>query len=302
MNLRRRAGKVLRSLRGRDLPLHAAAVTFYGGIAVVPVALLTLRLAGLFAGAGRIRRLTAPVVDALPDTLGADRAAAVLIDAGLRMSPMLALIALVPATLYGEGLRRAFISLADPEESSAGWRGRLLILPLLAAGPVLLLGVLLVLPGAARLLRDGGWSSVGAVIISFLTTWVALSVMVVWVYRVVGPSRPGGLATVLVGSFTAANVAGFAHGFILFWSLPIDLGTPFGGLDIVGAVVAVALWLYMLHLIVLLGYAVLRFGVGPDGSGAPRVGAPHDGGATKVDHVAASDGRDTAKWSTLRGS
>jgi uncharacterized BrkB/YihY/UPF0761 family membrane protein len=29
-----------RALRGRDLSLHAAAVTFYGGIAVAPVALL----------------------------------------------------------------------------------------------------------------------------------------------------------------------------------------------------------------------------------------------------------------------
>ena len=95
--------------RGRDLNLHAAAVTFYGGIAVVPVALLTIKVAGLIAGAGRVRRLAGPVIAAMPDRLGADRALAVLVDAGLHMSWVLTVTALVPATLYGEGLRRAFV-------------------------------------------------------------------------------------------------------------------------------------------------------------------------------------------------
>lgn len=252
---RRLAIAVVRSLRGRDIPLHAAAVTFYGGVAVVPVALLTVRLAGLLAGGHWVHRVTRPIVEAMPAALGADRATEVLVDAGLAMSPLLAFIALLPATWYGEGLRRAFVSLSDPDRPSSGWHGRVLILPLLAAGPVLLLGLLSVLPMAARMLRDGGWSSVGAVIVSFLAAWIAFSVVLVWVYRVVGPARPGWLATVLVGSFTAANISGFAHGFIVFWSLPLDLGVPFGGLDLVGAVVAVVLWLYVFHTLALLGYA-----------------------------------------------
>ena len=63
---RRFAAMPFRLLRGRDLALHAAAVTFYGGIAVVPVALLAIWLTGLVAGAARVRRLTAYTVDALP--------------------------------------------------------------------------------------------------------------------------------------------------------------------------------------------------------------------------------------------
>jgi len=130
-------GRVRAFLRGKDLALHAAAVTFYGGVAVVPAGLLAIRLAGLLAGAGWVRRVTAPVIAAMPAGLGADRAAAVLVDSGLRMSAVLTLTALVPATWYGEGLRRAFVSLAAPRSPAAGWRGRLLILPVLAAGPVL---------------------------------------------------------------------------------------------------------------------------------------------------------------------
>ena len=43
---------------------------------------------------------------------------------------------------------------------------------------------------------------------------------------------------------------------MLFAALPIDLGVPFGGFDAVGAGVAVLLWLYLFHVIVLLaGYS-----------------------------------------------
>ncbi|MDG6108946.1 YihY/virulence factor BrkB family protein [Dactylosporangium aurantiacum] len=248
---------VQRFFHGRDLNLHAAAVTFYGAVAVVPVALLTVKLAGLIAGADRIRELAGPVIEAMPDRLGADHATALLFDAGLRMSWPLTLTALFPATWYGEGLRRAFVSLAVPGTDGApvaGWRGRLLILPVLAVAPALLLGLLLVLTSAARRLQDGGWSGVGAVVASFLAAWLALSPAFVMVYRWCAPPTPAWAPTIVVGSFTAANVSGFAHGFVLFWSLPLDLGVPFGGLDAVGAVVAVLLWLYVLHLLTLIGY------------------------------------------------
>jgi membrane protein len=74
----------------------------------------------------------------------------------------------------------------------------------------------------------------------------------------VAPGRPRWGATILVGSFTAANLAGFLHGFVLFCSFPLALGTPFGGFTEVGGMVAVGLWLYLLHVIVLAGYAATR--------------------------------------------
>lgn len=248
----------LRPLQGRDLALHAAAVTFYGGIAVIPVALLAIWLTGLIAGAQRVRRLTSYTVQALPDAIGADRALGALIDAGLQLTPVLALASLLPATLYGEGLRRAFVSLRDPGEPLVGWRGRLLLLPLLGAAPALVLSMLMALPMASRLWLRGGWASVAGVVLSFLAAWLVLTPVVVWVYRAVAPGRQEWLATALVGSFTAANLSGFLHGAVLFCSLPIDLGVPFGGFTAIGGTVAVGLWLYLLHVIVLAGYAATR--------------------------------------------
>ncbi|WP_436527018.1 YhjD/YihY/BrkB family envelope integrity protein [Actinoplanes sp. HUAS TT8] len=250
------AAAVVRPLRGRDLALHAAAVTFYSGIAVVPVALLAVWLTGLVAGADRVRRLTGRTIAALPDEIGAPRALATLIDAGLHLTPLLALASLLPATLYGEGLRRAFVSIHKRGgESLVGWRGRVLWLPLLAAAPALLLALFLALPTTSALWIRGGWWSVLGVVLSFLAAWLVLTPVVIWVFRYVAPGRPPWLPTVLIGSFTAANLSGFLHGFVLFCSLPLNLGTPFGGFDAVGGTVAIGLWLYLFHTIVLVGFA-----------------------------------------------
>jgi membrane protein len=256
--MRGRLAAPFRLLRGRDVSLHAAAVTFYSGIAVVPVALLAIWITGLIAGADRVRRLTSHTIEALPDAIGAPRALSALIEAGLELTPLLALASLLPATLYGEGLRRAFVSLRDPGEQLVGWRGRLLWLPLMAAAPALLLAAFLALPVTSSLWVRGGWYAVGGVVLSFLACWLVLTPVVIWVYRYVAPGRPEWLATVLVGSFTAANLSGFLHGFVLFCSFPLDLGVPFGGFTEIGAMVAVGFWLYLFHVLILAGYAATR--------------------------------------------
>jgi membrane protein len=256
--LRRLLAAPFRLLKGRDLALYAAAVTFYAGIAVVPVALLAIWLTGLAGGADRVRRMTSHTIATLPDAIGAPRVLAALIEAGLHLTPLLALASLLPATLYGEGLRRAFVSLRNPGEPLVGWRGRILWLPILAAAPALLLATLMALPVASGLWARGGWYAFLGLVISFLVTWLVLTPVVIWVYRYVAPGRPERLATVLVGSFTAANLSGFLHGFVLFCSLPLRLGVPFGGFTGVGGMVAVGLWLYLFHVILLAGYAAAQ--------------------------------------------
>lgn len=255
---KRIGGAAFRPVRGRDLSLHAAAITFYGAIAVVPVALLAIWLTGLVAGGDRVRRLTSYAIDTLPADIGANRAVAALVAAGLGLTPLLALSSLLPASLYGEGLRRAFVSVAEPRAESGalvGWRGRLLLLPLLAPAPALLLSILVALPLTTRLVRQGGWVGALGVVLSFLGVWLVLTPVLMWVFRVVGPASPDWLATLGMGSFTAANLSGFLHGFVLFCSLPLNLGVPFGGFTPIGAGVAVLLWLYLFHVIVLAGYS-----------------------------------------------
>ena len=44
--------------------------------------------------------------------------------------------------------------------------------------------------------------------------------------------------------------------FLLFLSIPVDVGVPFGGLDVIGGVVAVGFWMFLLHMVLLVGWVV----------------------------------------------
>ena len=250
------ARDTVRGLRGHDLALYAAGVTFYAGIALVPAVLVTVWLTGQLVGQARVAALSRSLADALPSALGAPQVAETAVSAGLRLPLLVAAAALLPASFYGEGLRRAFVSLADEDDKLIGWRGRLLVLPLFVAAPVLLLAVLLVTPTLARLFAGGGVSVALGVVLAFLTDWVVLSVALTWVYRVVSPSRPSWLAAVWGAATTGSFLAGFIQGFVLFLAIPLDLGLPFAGFTVVGAAVAVGLWLFLLHVLVLVGYAL----------------------------------------------
>ena len=252
--LGRLLGETFRALRGHDIALHAAAVTFYAGIALVPAVLVAVWLAARLVGDARIRELGRSLSAALPGELGAPHVAAATIEAGLRLPPSVVVAVLLPATFYGEGLRRAFVSLTAAPDRLIGWRGRAAVLPLFVPAPVLLLAVLLVTPTLTRLFAAGGGSVLVAIVLAFLTDWVVLSVTLTWVYRVVSPTRPGWLASLWGGAVTGSFVAGFVQGFVLFLSLPLPLGAPFGGFTEVGAMVAVGLWLYLLHVLVLVGF------------------------------------------------
>ena len=258
MRLGRLLRETMRSLKGHDVALYAAGVTFYAGIALVPSVLVAIWLSAQLVGDDRMVELGRSLADALPDQLGAPHVAQATIAAGLRLPVAVALAVIIPATFYGEGLRRAFVSLTEVKDTLIGWRGRAAVLPLFLVAPALLLTVLLVTPTLARLFSDGGASVLLAIVLAFLTDWVVLSLTLTWVYRVVSPVRPGWLASLWGGFVTGSFVSGFLQGFVLFLSLPLKLGVPFGGFIGIGGTVAVGLWLYLLHVLVLVGYALTQ--------------------------------------------
>jgi membrane protein len=257
--LRGTASVVLAGIRhrltGRDLALIAAGLTFFAGIAVVPVLVLAFGLTSWLTSDATVRRLGARLAELLPPDLGAPAAVARLVDAGVTLSPPAALLTLVPISLYGEGLRRALLRFSGRRETLTGFRGRLAALPLLLLTPVLLYPLLLAVDVMADLARTGGAAATaGRVAIGFYSVLAALLIPVAWGFRVVagGRVRPAALAT---GAFlTAASVSGFLQGFVLFLALPVDLGAPFGGLVVVGGVVALGVWLFLLHHVVICGW------------------------------------------------
>lgn len=245
-------------MRSHDLLLYGAGVTFYAALAVVPTIFVATKLLSLALGRDRVLALAGHLAGALPGELGADQIAADLVRQGVGISWLGVLIAVLPASLYGEGLRRAYAALAGADDTLVGWRGRFAVLPLLAAAPVLLFAVLGITPLLSDLFNKGAGGVALGVYVALNVDWLVVSLPLAWSFRVVAPDPPSWRFALAGGFATGAFVSGFLQGFVLFLSLPLDLGAPFGGQTAVGGVCAVLLWLWVLHLVVLVGWVATR--------------------------------------------
>jgi membrane protein len=222
---------------------------------VVPVLVLALALTALLTSPDRVAELGTRLAELVPAPLGAPDAVDRLVEAGLELTLLGGLLAVLPMSFYGEGLRRALLRFSSRREGLTGWRGRLAALPVLLVTPLLLYPLLLTVPVMADLAETGGVGpTLGRIAIGFYGVMAALTLPLAWGFRVVGGGRVRWPALVIGALFTAACLSGFLQGFVLFLSIPLDLGAPFGGLDVVGGVVAIGLWLFALHVVVVVGW------------------------------------------------
>ncbi|GAA3502766.1 hypothetical protein GCM10019016_098750 [Streptomyces prasinosporus] len=247
-------------LHGKQVALVAAGISFFGMVSVVCTALVLLRLCAFAIGGDGVRQSVARIADALPHGHGVQTGLRTLAEAAVGLSwPALA-VALVPATVYGEGLRRGFLHLspvAAQDDTFTGWRGRLGLVPALVAAPLLMGTALYVGPALARPADAGGWHPALSAFVAFHLLWLLLSAEVLLVFRFVGVGVAGSRATVLASFVTGAFLCGFLCGFVVFLAVPVDWSVPFGGLVVPGATVALGLWLWLLHAVLLAGYQLM---------------------------------------------
>lgn len=223
---------------------------------MVPALLVAFSLTALLTSRQRVRELGDEVARLLPPELGAPGALRTLADAGTSLDLLGFVLALLPLSFYGEGLRRALLRFTPARDRLTGWRGRLLALPLVLAAPLLTYPLLLAASLMVRLSERG--STLGSVAVGYYSVLFVLTVPLLWGFGVVAAGRPDWRALVPGVLFTAACLSGFLQGFVLFLALPLALGAPFGGLTIVGAVVAISLWLFLLHLVVIGGWLLTQ--------------------------------------------
>jgi membrane protein len=244
-------------LRGHDLSLASAGAALYGALTVVPSVLVAVSLAQVVLGREALQRYGGALAGALPTAIGADQAAHGVIDAGIALGPLGVVLAVGMGTAYGEGISRALARFAPVEPGTAPRRllVRVATLPLLGLAPLLLAGLLLTAPWLASTADSSPAGVALASYVSLTLIWVLLWLPLTWTFRVVGPGRLEWRAAFAGAVVTAAFVSGFLQGFLLFCSLPIDLARPFGGLAGVGVACALLLWLWVLHAVVLVGYA-----------------------------------------------
>lgn len=255
--LRELAQDVVRSCRGHDLLLYSAGVTFYATIGIVPLLLLTLFLGGLLVGEQPVLMMASSLAEMLPSAFGAQEVAGRLVEAGVTMPPLAALAALLPGSLYGEGLVRAFDRLS--RSGNAGrrsLRGRLGSLVVVAISPVLLLAGLAAQSGLSQALGHSGVERAVSVYVAFLVGWLCVSVLLLYAYRGFAPERPGIRALLWGALSTGSFISGTSLGWVLFLAIEAPLGGVYGGSDMLAAAAVTALWLYLNHVIVLVGYVL----------------------------------------------
>ena len=257
--LRRLFGATRAGLAGRDLALASAGVSLYAALALVPSLLVAIAVGQVFLGRDGMARYGRQVAENMPEALGADEWTADLVAAGLSLSVVGVVLAVFMGTAYGEGLSRAlrrFAPVDERRDRPPAWWTRAATLPVLGMAPLLLAASFLTAPLFARLSQGNGWAGVvAASYLSLNVVWVVSWLPLTWVFRVVAPGRPAWLSAFVGAVVTGAFVSGFLQGFLLFLALPVDLGRPFGGLRLVGVVSGLLLWLWVLHLVVCVGYA-----------------------------------------------
>ncbi|GAC53566.1 YhjD/YihY/BrkB family envelope integrity protein [Gordonia amicalis] len=244
-----------------DLAVAAAALTYYAAIAVVPWVLLAIWSTTWIRGASSAESTWLGLDVLIPPDMGGRAVFDEAVVIGTGLSVLSALVLLFPASFYGEGLRRACLTFYPKRDRFTGWRSRLSILALFALVPTLAHIAVTVGGSITGLAPDGGgsggfWDLATRVVVGFVTVWLSLAVALTWVYWKVTPGRPSLAIAGVTALVTASFIAGFAQGFLLFLSLPIDVGIPYGGLRVIGGVVAVGLWLYVLHVLVIVGWAL----------------------------------------------
>ena len=242
-------------LQGRDLALIAAGLTFYAGIAVVPLLVLAFSLTARLTSPERVRDLGERLTELLPSELGAPDAvepagggrrrpgsaggpARAAADVAVRRGP-----APRPAALHPP--RGGDDRLAGPAGRTAAAADH--------AVPAV--------PAAAGRRRDGRprrrrrrRATTARVAVGFYSC------------RPRSPCRwPGGSASWAAGRcsggrWSAARCSprpaspASCRASCSSCPCPLDLGAPFGGLTVVGGVVAVGFWMWLLHLVVLSGW------------------------------------------------
>jgi membrane protein len=249
---------VKRDLRGRDVPLAAAGLTFYALLALIPLLLVALWLAALLLGGSEVRSLADHLGGVLGSRHGLDRGVRRLAAAGSTAPPTALITSLLVAALYGEGFSRAFgrfNATAPGVRRSA--RGRLAAVVLIAVSAILITGGLLLARWLSTALGSGNWWLLLGGYVAFLICWAGATLNVALCYRIFGGERfppHAWWAAAAAGSW----IAGSALGFLAVLSLPIALGPPFAGNAAIGVAALLAFWLYLCHIAVLVGYAAAR--------------------------------------------
>ena len=251
----RSAPATRRRLASQDLLLLGAGLTFYAAIAVIPMLLIAVFLAGTLLGHAQVHELTQTLADFAPAGLGFSVRLVELAQAAASLSPLAVVAALIPATSYGEGLLRAFDRLAEVRTSAKGLRGRLKTIALLSALPPLTMGAFGVVAVLPAVLGEGLGMQVLGGYLTFVAAWIGGTLLLAVTYRAFSPVPLSTGGWLWSSAGTGSFLAGMSLGWVLVLEVGVDVGQAYAGSEELGAGVLFAVYLLLVQLTCLVGYA-----------------------------------------------
>jgi membrane protein len=247
-----------RRARRQDLMLIAAGLTFYAGIAVVPLLLLGLYGAGLVLDPERVMTLVDRLAQYASAATGAAQFLRSLGESGPRLGLPSLLASVVTASTYGEGLLRAIDTLEGERRPTRTVMGRLRVLPYLGVFPlVTLLGLITVMVLPERL-GGGATGRALGIYLTFWVGWALATALLIVLYRLFA-ARTLRWAAIIWASLAAGSfLTGMSLGWVLVLRIGLTIGRAFGGSELVGHIVLLTVYLLFVQVIVLMGYLLAR--------------------------------------------
>ena len=207
-DVRRRLAKV-------DVLFSSAGLTFYAALGAVPLLLIGVKLAVALLGPHAVTDTADALARFLPGKLGVDRAIRALTSAGSTASWWAALAAVVPASLYSEGIVRSLERFSTvPERHSRTIRGRLFSGVLIT---VATMGIVVTVGALRPLLEHSFGSGTGprlmGIVLAFVAGWVGATALLSLLYRLFATTSLTP-AALIIGSAAAGS-----------WILPCSVAT-----------------------------------------------------------------------------
>lgn len=247
---------LVRRAREKDVPLVAAALAFYGLVAVPPTLIFVVWAVSLVLGDEQVQRLGDVAGGVAPASLGVADAVVRVAELGSRLGVVALLAGLWPASSYGSALARAFHAL-DPsggEEPFPGLRGRVLLVAIL---PVLVVGGLVASLLGTTLLPDALSTPYLRLPVALVTGFTGATAVMSLLYLVFAPGQRERLRLVRSALLAAAGVSMISVALTAYLRMGADFERHYATSSLAG-VVLVAMWLYLFHVLLLGGYALAR--------------------------------------------
>lgn len=255
--LRTLARDTRRRASGHDLPLIAAGLALYAGIAIVPLVLVGLYGAGALVGVDRVTDLVRQLATFAPSTMDVPEMVRILGDVGPRLGVPSLIASIVTATTYGEGLLRAVDLLEGSQRGNRTVAGRIRVLPYLGVFPLVTMLGLLTVAVLPDVLGGGTVGQLLGIYLTFWVGWLSATALLTVLYRLFAGRALHWIAIVGGALATGSFLAGMSLGWVLLLRVGVSVGRAYGGSEQLGQIVLFAIYLLFVQVVVLVGYLLV---------------------------------------------